>query len=75
MASENKDELNWSNVDTGNPEEMEALIQLEVKRAGERIKRVAEHLRKIGVIDADGNRINQDTPVDMVENSQRDFGG
>jgi hypothetical protein len=46
-----------------------------LKGAGERVKRAAEELERLGIADANGKRVRSDLPQDMREGADRDFGG
>lgn len=68
-------ELTWANVDFHDREQMNELHRQEVQRTRARIKEAVSRLRKQGVIDAQGRRIDPELPPDMRENSSTDFGG
>ena len=46
-----------------------------LESAGERVKAASEELERLGIADSNGRRIRTDTPKDMEEGADRDFGG
>ena len=67
--------VTWQNVDLDNPAEMDQLVILLTQDAGERARAAVKDLQDRGILDAQGNRIRTDTPLDMMPDSTADFGG
>ena len=43
--------------------------------AAERVHAAVRELKKLGIVDDQGNRVRTDLPEDMKEGADRDFGG
>jgi hypothetical protein len=55
--------------------ERKRIVQQVLKDAPARLAAELSRMRKLGVIDEDGNRIATGLPADMLPGAERDFGG
>lgn len=46
-----------------------------LESAAERIHAAVRELKKLGIVDENGNRVRTDIPEDMKDGADRDFGG
>lgn len=67
--------LSWATVDFNNKKDMAELTRQDLEGAGENIRAAVQDLQKRGIIDENGRRIRTDTPPDMREGADTDFGG
>ena len=64
-------ELTWATVDTDDEEEMTRFEEQELQKAGERIKKAAQELQDLGIVDEKGRRVKKELPPDMQPGSRR----
>ena len=64
-----------ANVDLSDRELVARVRERDLEQAEGRIKDAVRRLQDLGVIDADGHRLNRELPPDMQEESITDFGG
>jgi hypothetical protein len=55
-------ELTWATVDTDDEEEMTRFEEQELQKAGERIKKAAQELQDLGIVDEKGRRVKKSFP-------------
>lgn len=67
--------LSWATVDFNNKEEIAELTRQDLARAAQNIRAAVRDLQERGIIDENGRRIRSDTPADMREGANTDFGG
>ncbi|MGI8743090.1 MAG: hypothetical protein ACR2NN_11085 [Bryobacteraceae bacterium] len=67
--------LTWATVDFDSTEDMAEVARQDLERAGKNIRAAVHDLQERGIIDENGRRIRTDTPPDMREGSNTDFGG
>jgi hypothetical protein len=67
-----KIELTWATVDTDNEEEMTRFEEQELQKAGQRIKKAAQELQDLGIVDEKGRRVKKELPPDMQPGSDAD---
>ena len=65
-------ELTWATVDIDDDEEMDRFEKQELEKAGQRIKKAAQELRDLGIVDEKGRRVKKDLPPDMQPGSDAD---
>ena len=65
-------ELTWATVDTDDEEEMTRFEGQELEKAGERIKKAAQELQDLGIVDEKGRRVKKELPPDMQLGSDAD---
>lgn len=65
-------ELNWATVDTDDEEEMSRFEEQELEKAGQRIKKAAQELQDLGIVDEKGRRVKKELPADMQPGSEAD---
>ena len=65
-------ELTWATVDTDDEEEMTRFEEQELQKAGERIKKAAQELQDLGIVDEKGRRVKKELPPDMQPGSDAD---
>jgi len=70
-----KTEPTWANVNTDDPHEMAEFNEQEDRKAGERVKEVFQNLRSLGIVNENGELIDDELPPDMRSGAKRDFGG
>jgi hypothetical protein len=68
-------EKTWANVDVTQAAAMANLDDEEDKKAKQRVKTAVRRLQRQGILDENGGRIRRDTPPDMREGSDTEFGG
>jgi hypothetical protein len=66
--------LTIENVNFDDQREMDALADQVITAGLERVRTEGDQLRRKGLLDGQGN-ILQESPADMREDSERDFGG
>ena len=67
--------LTIANVDLSDLELLAKIRERDLQAADIRIKESVRRLQGLGVIDAQGRRLNKELPPDMKEQSTTDFGG
>ncbi len=67
--------VTFGNVDLADRELVARVRERDLEDAEKRIKDAVSRLQLMGVIDAQGRRLNKDLPMDMREDSTTDFGG
>ena len=67
--------LTIANVDLSDRELLAKIRERDLQAADIRIKESVRRLQGLGVIDAQGRRLNKELPPDMKEQSTTDFGG
>ena len=74
-VNENVDDkdLTWATVNLGDEEEVARFEELELRRAGERIKKAVDELQNLGIIDEQGELMNSELPPDMEPDSKCDL--
>ena len=75
MSSTRQRELTVVNTNFDDPEEFAEFLRQDVERSSARAREAVKRLQEMGVLDAEGKRIRTDTPPDMREDSETDFGG
>ena len=70
-----KTEPTWANVNTDDPQEMAEFNDQEDRKAGERVKEAFQKLRSLGIVNEDGELVDEELPPDMRPGVKRDFGG
>jgi hypothetical protein len=67
--------VTFANVDLSNRALVAKLRERDLQAAQVRIQDAVRRLQDLGVIDAQGRRLNPQLPPDMQEDSVTDFGG
>lgn len=67
--------VTFANVDLGDRELVARVRERDLEAAELRIKEAVSRLQRMGIIDAEGRRLNKELPPDMREDSLTDFGG
>lgn len=70
-----KTELSWATVNTDDPQEMVEFNAEEDRKAGERVKAEFQKLRGLGIVNENGELVDDELPPDMRPGAKRDFGG
>jgi len=65
-------ELTWATVDTDDEEKMTRFEKQELQKAGQRIKKAAQELQDLGIVDEKGRRVKKELPPDMQPGSDAD---
>ncbi len=73
MKDKPEKDLTWATVDLDDEEQVARFEELELRRAGERIKKAVDELHNLGIIDEQGELINPELPPDMKPGSQCDL--
>ena len=63
-------ELTWATVDLDDEDDDARFEELELRRAGERIKKAVDELQNLRIIDEQGELINPELPPDMEPGSK-----
>jgi hypothetical protein len=67
--------LTIENVNLDDAREMDAFDDQLITAGMKRVQGEGDELRRRGLLDAEGNLLIKELPVDMREASERDFGG
>ena len=67
--------MTFANVDFADRELVARIRERDLQAAGLRIQEAVSRLQRMGIIDAEGRRLNKELPPDMREDSLTDFGG
>jgi hypothetical protein len=67
--------VTFGNVDLADRELVARVRERDLEAAEVRIKEAVRRLQQLGIIDAEGRRLNKELPPDMREDSTTDFGG
>jgi len=73
MTTKTRD-LTWANVDADDDAEMKEFRRQEELKARKRAQAAVKRLRDQGIMDARGQRVRKDVPVDMRGDSECDLG-
>lgn len=65
----------FANVDFADRELVARIRERDLRDAQGRIQEAVSRLQQLGVLDAEGRRLNKELPPDMREDSLTDFGG
>ncbi len=63
-------DLTWATVNLDDEDDVARFEALELRRAGERIKKAVDELQVLGIIDEQGELINPELPPDMEPGSK-----
>jgi hypothetical protein len=67
--------LTIENVNLDDDRELDALVDRLFTAGLECVKAEGDELRRKGLLDSQGNLLSKETPADMQEGADRDFGG
>jgi len=67
--------LTIDNVNLDNEREMDAFVDQVLTAGIERVRAEGDELRRCGLLDGQGNLLLNELPADILEESERDFGG
>ena len=67
--------LTIDNVNLDNEGEMDGFVDQVLTAGIERVRAEGDELRRRGLLDGQGNLLLNELPADMLEDSERDFGG
>ncbi len=67
--------VTFANVDLADRDLVARIRERDLQAAEVRIKEAVSRLQRMGIIDAEGRRLNKELPPDMREDSLTDFGG
>jgi hypothetical protein len=70
-----KTEPTWANVNTDDPREMAEFNEREDRKAGERVKEAFQRLQSLGIVNDNGELVDDELPPNMRPGAKRDFGG
>ena len=73
MKDKPEKELTWATVDLDDEDDVARFEELELRRAGERIRKAVKELQDRDIIDEQGELINPELPPDMEPGSKCDL--